>query len=57
LDELLGKNRFRYARSRDEIVLEVGEARVGREFYPYLLIVLVVIAGLEHLLANRFYRS
>jgi hypothetical protein len=57
VEELLGKNRFRYARSRDEIVLEVGEARVGREFYPYLLLVLVVILGLEHTLANRFYRK
>lgn len=57
IEELLGKNRFRYARSRDEIVLEVGEARVGREFYPYLLLVLVVILGLEHTLANRFYRK
>jgi hypothetical protein len=57
VEELLGKNRFRYARSRDEIVLEVGEARVGREFYPYLLLALVVILGLEHTLANRFYRK
>ena len=57
LAELLGKGRFRYARNRDEIVLEVGEARVGREFYPYLLLVLVVVLGLEHTLANRFYRQ
>jgi hypothetical protein len=56
LAELLGTDRLRYARNQDEIVLEVGEARLGREFYPYLMLVLVVILGLEHTLANRFYR-
>jgi len=37
-------------------VLGVGEARMGREFYPFLLPLLALILGLEHLLANRFYR-
>lgn len=57
LDELVGKGRYRYARNRDEIVLEVGEARVGREFYPHLLLGLAVVLGLEYALANRFYRK
>jgi len=56
LNERLGENRYQYARNREEIVLEVGEARVGREFYPYLLAILAVVFGLEHLLSNRFYR-
>ncbi|MCU0978970.1 MAG: BatA domain-containing protein [Pirellulaceae bacterium] len=56
LDQLLGADRYHYARSRDEIVLGVGEARLGREFYPFLLPLLALILGLEHLLANRFYR-
>ena len=56
-DELLGPGRFRFARNRDEIVLEVGEARAGREFYPYLLIIFAVVFGLEQALANRFYRT
>lgn len=56
LDELLGQGRYHYARSTDEIVLGVGEARMGREFYPYLLPLLVLILGLEYVLANRFYR-
>jgi hypothetical protein len=46
----------RVPRDRHEIVLEVGEARVGREFYPFLLLALAVVLGLEHVLANRFYR-
>lgn len=56
LDSLLGAGRYHFARSQDEIVLGVGEARMGREFYPFLLPLLALVLGLEHLLANRFYR-
>lgn len=56
LDDLLGAGRYHYARNQDDIVLGVGEARLGREFYPFLLPLLALILGLEHLLANRFYR-
>lgn len=56
LDDLLGGGRYRYARDQDDIVLGVGEARMGREFYSFLLPLLALILGLEHLLANRFYR-
>lgn len=56
LDDLLGDGRYHFARNQDEIVLGVGEARLGREFYPFLLPLLALLLGLEHLLANRFYR-
>ncbi len=56
LDGILGPERYHYARSEDEIVLGVGEARLGREFYPFLIILVAVVLALEHLLANRFYR-
>ena len=55
LDEVLGQDRYRYARDRNEIELKVGQGRVGREFYPILLAALALVLGLEHLLANRFY--
>jgi len=57
LDDLLGKDRYQLARDREEIVLEVDHARVGREFYPYLMALLVIVVGLEHLFSNRFYRK
>jgi drug/metabolite transporter (DMT)-like permease len=57
LVDFLGEDRYYYARQRDEILLDVGQSRIGREFYPYLLTVLIVVVGLEHLLANRFYRE
>ncbi|MFM2097034.1 MAG: hypothetical protein RIS70_4158 [Planctomycetota bacterium] len=56
LDEMLGPERYQLARSREEINREIGEARVGREFYSYLLLGLVVILAIEQLLSNRFYR-
>ena len=56
MDELFGENRYKLARSRKDIQREVGESRVGREFYPYLLVLLALVLSLEHLLANRFYR-
>ncbi|MCB9875321.1 MAG: BatA domain-containing protein [Planctomycetaceae bacterium] len=57
LDSRLGKGRYQLARDKDEIELEVGEARVGREFYSHLLVLLVMVLGIEHLMANRFYRK
>ncbi len=57
LDSRLGPGRYQLARDKDEIELEVGEARVGREFYSHLLVLLAVVLGLEQLMANRFYRK
>jgi len=56
LDGILGPNRYHYARSEDEIVLGVGEARLGREFYPFLIALVAIVLAMEHLLASRFYR-
>jgi len=55
--ELFGEDQFQLAREMDEIEIGVRETRVGREFYPYLIALLALILGLEHLLSNRFYRS
>jgi hypothetical protein len=57
LDELLGKGRYQLAKTREEIDRAVGNDRIGSEFYPLLITLLAVALGLEHVLANRFYRS
>ena len=57
LDELLGRERYQFARNTDEIVVGVGEARLGREFYSFLVPLVALILALEHVLANRFYRK
>jgi hypothetical protein len=57
LDEVLGEDRFELARTREEFRRKIGLARQGREFYPFLLIVLAAILGLEYALSNRFYAT
>jgi hypothetical protein len=57
LDELLGKERFQFARSREEINRAVGADRIGSEFYSLLVTLLALTLGMEHLLANKFYRK
>ncbi len=56
LDAALGEKRYRLARNRDELTRDVTLGRVGRELYPLLILLVALILGLEHLLANRFYR-
>ncbi|MBC7854981.1 MAG: BatA domain-containing protein [Pirellulaceae bacterium] len=57
LEDLLGKDRFQFARSREEINRAVGADRIGSEFYPLLVTLLAMVLGLEQTLANRFYRE
>lgn len=57
LDELFGKDRYQYAKSREELNRAVGQQRVGQELYPYVVLFIAFILGLEHFLANRFYQS
>ncbi|MCE9525750.1 MAG: BatA domain-containing protein [Planctomycetales bacterium] len=57
LEDLLGKDRFQFARSRDEINRAVGADRIGSEFYPLLITLLALVLGLEQTLANRFYKD
>jgi hypothetical protein len=57
LVDLLGKGRFQLARQREEISRVVGTDRIGSEFYPLLATLLALALGMEHLLANRFYRK
>ncbi len=55
LESLIGKDQFSYATDRFEVQREQGALRIGREFYPLLILLLVVIIGLELLFSNFFY--
>jgi len=57
LDAILGKDRYQFARNREELHREQGRARMGREFYPFLIALLAIVLGLEHILSNRFYQQ
>ena len=56
LTGLLGKDRFRLSRGSDEIERDVSLGRTGREMYPLLIVLVALALGMEHLLANKFYR-
>ncbi|MDP6445340.1 MAG: hypothetical protein QF805_16190, partial [Pirellulaceae bacterium] len=57
LDGVFGEDRWSLVEQMTEIERAQGAQRVGREFYPLLMVVLVMLLGMEHLLANRFYNS
>jgi hypothetical protein len=54
--ELLGKDRFKLSRGRDEIERDVNLGRTGREMFPLLIFLVAIALGLESVLANKFYR-
>ena len=45
------------ARNQNEIEIRVGLGRRGRELFPWLICIVAVVLGVEHLLANRFYQN
>ena len=55
LAELFGSVTYRIARNRNEIERDVSMARVGRELFPMLILIVALLLAAEHLLANRFY--
>jgi len=57
LDKILGEDRYTLARGTKELDRGIGRARVGRELFPFLMLVVVGLLALEHLLSNRFYTS
>ncbi len=57
LDEILGPDRYRLAKQQEQIVREQGKARLGVPLFPWLMLIVVIVFGLENVLANRFYRQ
>ena len=57
LAEMIGKERLSIAHDPDELIDVIDEARVGRELYPWLMLLVLVIVCVEGYLANRFYKS
>ena len=44
-------------RDSEELERSVGDMRIGREVFPMLLLLLLLVFCCEHLVANRFYES
>jgi hypothetical protein len=53
--EWLGKDRCSIARDPDDLEAVVGEGRVGRELFPFLMLLVMSIVAAEAWIANRFY--
>ncbi|MEM6330829.1 MAG: BatA domain-containing protein [Planctomycetota bacterium] len=55
--DALGTDRVTLARTPAELQRSVDLGRVGRELYPWLIAVVALALGGEHLVSNRFYKS
>ena len=56
LDAALGEARYRIMSGNEQIERELADVRVGREFYPHLILLAALVLALEQLMANMFYR-
>jgi hypothetical protein len=57
LTAVLGEGTFAVARSADELREAMGDLRIGRELFPWVMPILALLFAAEHLLANRFYKT
>jgi hypothetical protein len=57
LADALPKDRFRTANDMDAVEKYVNIGRSGRELYPWAIVLVALVWGSEHVLANRFYRD
>jgi hypothetical protein len=57
LAERFGPQKFRLAKTKDQIDRQISTARVGRELFPPLILFLAVVLALESVVSNRFYRD
>ena len=57
LEAVFGPHDYQVARRREEITFQIDRGRSGRELYPYLILMMVIVLALEHVVSNRFYRD
>ncbi len=56
LSDMFGPFKPRVARSNDQIVRNVHDSRVGREIYPWLILVFAGLLAIEYVVSNWFYK-
>ncbi len=57
LDTLFGKGKYQLADDAKSLILAVGSIRYGREIFPWIMAIILLLVTLENLLANTFYRE
>jgi hypothetical protein len=55
LKEIFGDVEYHLAREKMQIERQQSQGRIGWEVFPWLILILAIILGLEQILANRFY--
>ncbi|NLF08772.1 MAG: hypothetical protein GX594_12455 [Pirellulaceae bacterium] len=54
---IFGPVKFRLARTQQQIDRDISTGRVGRELFPSLIFIVVLVLGFELLVSNRFYKE
>jgi hypothetical protein len=55
LDAFLGADQYQLATKQEEIQRQQGTMRRGKEFYPLIVVMMLVVLAVEYLMSNRFY--
>jgi hypothetical protein len=55
LADVFGPVPYRVARDRNQLEGDRSRQRIGRELFGALILLVAVVLGIEHVLANRFY--
>ena len=55
IDKILGAGRYQMATDKSQIQRQQGTTRRGQEFYPILILIMLVVLAVEYLMSNRFY--
>ena len=53
----VGFERYQIATEKTEIQRQQGTTRRGQEFYPLLILMMVVVLAVEYMMSNRFYNT
>ncbi|MGO9112160.1 MAG: BatA domain-containing protein [Thermoguttaceae bacterium] len=56
LSDTFGPFKPQVSRSNDQIVRNVNDSRVGREIYPWLILVFAGLLAVEYVVSNWFYK-
>lgn len=57
LGKIFGQFDYQLARTEGEIERDINTARVGRELFSALILLVAGVLATEHVMANRFYRQ
>ena len=57
LSDTFGPFKPQVSRSNEQIVRNVNDSRVGREIYPWLILVFAGLLAVEYVVSNWFYKE